>query len=408
MKKQMNNTKCMKSNKVSVVVPIYNVEKYVEKCILSLINQTLSNMEILLVDDGSTDLSGKICDQYAAKDDRIRVIHKENGGITSARRAGIQMATGDYIGFVDGDDWVDPNMYEDMLNIVKMYDLDILITAIYRDNDKKTYAKWDAALLAEGLYCGGEKEQFDIKILENGKQQINGSINNKLFATKLMKNNIKKMSDSIKGNCDDFLLLFLCLLEADKVYISQKAYYHGYDREGSASRSKVKEWYTQVDHIYDVMINAIKNHEHHEILRQQIDIYITNNIIRGIRNLTDKLIIPEYIYQNKNDISVVKRIIIYGAGAVGKSFFKQLEHMEGYQIVGWIDKNWQKYKEDYEIVSDISVINNIVYDYIIIANAKSSVVRQIRDNLLELGIPNEKIIAELPNTIAYYFNNNGI
>ena len=97
--------------KVSIIVPVYKVEKYLRKCIDSIINQTLKDIEIILVDDGSPDNCGKICDEYAAKDTRIKVIHKENGGLSSARNAGMEVAEGEYIGFVDSDDWIESDMY---------------------------------------------------------------------------------------------------------------------------------------------------------------------------------------------------------------------------------------------------------------------------------------------------------
>ena len=106
----------MNSNpKISVIVPVYKVEKYLDKCVESIVNQTYKNLEIILVDDGSPDNCPAMCDEWAEKDERIRVIHKENGGLADARNAGMDIATGDYIGFVDSDDWIEPNMYEVLL-----------------------------------------------------------------------------------------------------------------------------------------------------------------------------------------------------------------------------------------------------------------------------------------------------
>ena len=96
----------MKNKLVSIVVPIYNVEKYLKRCVNSLLNQTYKNIEIILVDDGSTDSSGAICDQYKPKDNRIVVVHKSNGGLSDARNTGIDMARGEYIAFVDSDDYI--------------------------------------------------------------------------------------------------------------------------------------------------------------------------------------------------------------------------------------------------------------------------------------------------------------
>ena len=101
---------------ISIIIPVYNVEQYLNRCIDSVINQTYKNLEIILIDDGSTDNSGKICDEYALKDNRIKVIHKENGGVSSARNVGLDIAKGEYIGFVDSDDFIELDMYETLLN----------------------------------------------------------------------------------------------------------------------------------------------------------------------------------------------------------------------------------------------------------------------------------------------------
>ena len=120
---------------VSVIVPIYNVEEYIDKCIESIINQTYENLEIILIDDGSTDKCPEICDAYAIKDKRIKVIHKENGGLSSARNSGLDICSGDYIAFVDGDDWIEPNTYEQMLKVLISKNVDIVYYAV-----KKVYS----------------------------------------------------------------------------------------------------------------------------------------------------------------------------------------------------------------------------------------------------------------------------
>lgn len=103
---------------ISVIVPIYNVEKYLHRCVDSILNQTYKNLEIILVDDGSTDSSPQICDEYAQKDKRVVVIHKQNGGLSSARNAGLDVAKGNYIGFVDSDDFIATDMYESLINVI--------------------------------------------------------------------------------------------------------------------------------------------------------------------------------------------------------------------------------------------------------------------------------------------------
>lgn len=105
----------MKQKLISVIVPVYNAENYLERCLNSIVNQTYSNLEIILVDDGSRDRGPQICDSYAAGDKRIRVIHKQNGGLMSAWMAGVNVSAGDYLSFIDSDDWVETNMMEEML-----------------------------------------------------------------------------------------------------------------------------------------------------------------------------------------------------------------------------------------------------------------------------------------------------
>lgn len=121
---------------ISIIIPVYNVEKYLRRCIDSVIKQSYKNLEIILVDDGSPDNSGPICDEYAKKDVRIRVIHKANGGLSDARNAGLDIATGEYIGFVDSDDYIAEDMYELLLHNILEFDADIAICGYAHVYDK--------------------------------------------------------------------------------------------------------------------------------------------------------------------------------------------------------------------------------------------------------------------------------
>ena len=115
----------MKNKTISVIIPVYKVEEYLPKCLDSVINQTYKNIEIILVNDGSPDKSGVICDMYAGMDNRITVIHKQNEGVAKARNDALDIAKGDYIGFVDSDDWIEPDMFEFLMNNLIKYDADI-------------------------------------------------------------------------------------------------------------------------------------------------------------------------------------------------------------------------------------------------------------------------------------------
>lgn len=137
--RKMNECKKLDNVLISVIVPVYKVEQYLEKCVNSITAQTYSNLEIILVDDGSPDKCGDICDSLAEKDKRIKVIHKMNGGLSSARNAGIDIATGQYIGFVDSDDFIEPEMYEKLLKLIKQEGTKLAVCAVnyvYEDGKK--------------------------------------------------------------------------------------------------------------------------------------------------------------------------------------------------------------------------------------------------------------------------------
>lgn len=118
---------------ISIIIPIYKVEPYLRRCVDSVLAQTYTDLEIILVDDGSPDNCGAICDEYAAKDPRIKVIHKQNGGLSDARNAGLDIMTGRYVGFVDSDDWIEPQMYERLMELMTQYDADMAFGGVADD-----------------------------------------------------------------------------------------------------------------------------------------------------------------------------------------------------------------------------------------------------------------------------------
>ena len=131
----------MSKSLISVIVPVYKVENFLDRCVESIVGQTYENLEIILVDDGSPDNCPAMCDKWAEKDGRIKVIHKENGGVSSARNAALDIVSGDYICFVDSDDWIDPGMYEFLYKNSQKYDADISCCGIFDDYDdgRQTY-----------------------------------------------------------------------------------------------------------------------------------------------------------------------------------------------------------------------------------------------------------------------------
>lgn len=171
---------------ISVIIPVYNVEQYLVRCMNSVLNQTYKNLEIILVDDGSTDNSGIMCDEYAEKDSRVKVIHKSNGGLSSARNAGLDIAKGEYIGFVDSDDWISADMYSMLYELINRGNYDISICGIARTYDSQSNAFYEKSFIEK--ITEYSSIAFQKKILKVNTQDSNHYAVNKLYSKKVFKN----------------------------------------------------------------------------------------------------------------------------------------------------------------------------------------------------------------------------
>lgn len=206
-------------HKITIIIPVYKVENYLNQCIQSVLQQTYSNLEIILVDDGSPDKCGSICDCYASKDTRIKVIHKENGGLSDARNAGINIATGDYIGFVDSDDFIAPDMYETLLNVILKDNVDIAIckTETFTGKRKEYSEKVDENYRVS-IYS--PEDALKEMLLE---KQYNTSAWDKLYRREIF-NNIRYPKGKIY---EDLFTTYKLINEANTVgYINKIGYYY--------------------------------------------------------------------------------------------------------------------------------------------------------------------------------------
>ncbi|MBQ1291241.1 MAG: glycosyltransferase [Lachnospiraceae bacterium] len=210
---------------ISIAVAVYNGEAYLHRCIDSLLNQTYQNLEIILVDDGSTDESPRICDAYAKKDPRVKVVHKKNGGLASGRNAGIDAATGTYMAFFDEDDWAEPEMYENLLWALKEFGADLAVTRyrwVYQDGTAE--ASTDSVILMEG------QEALEQYIHENDAIQIQNAAWNKLYPRAL----IGDLRFEENRWYEDVLYTTKLLTKVSKViYLDQALYNYVCDRPGS-------------------------------------------------------------------------------------------------------------------------------------------------------------------------------
>mgnify|MGYP005925153365 CR=1 FL=1 len=222
------------NNKISIVVPVFNIEGYVERCLQSLLQQTYTNLEVLAIDDGSTDSSGAILDRLATTDSRIKVIHKENGGVTSARMAGIRNATGEWIGFVDGDDKIESDMYERLLRNSAEYHADISHCGYQMCfDDGRIHYFHNTGLLVQQDKITALKELLSGVRIEPG-------LCNKLFHKTLFRSLLHggAVPLDIKIN-EDLLMNYRLFSEAERTVFEDWCPYHYIVRSTSASQAKL-------------------------------------------------------------------------------------------------------------------------------------------------------------------------
>lgn len=215
---------------ISIVVPVYNTEAYLDKCVKSIINQTYSDIELLLIDDGSTDKSGILCDDWAKKDSRIKVIHKENGGLVSSWKRGVAEASGQYLMFVDSDDWIDTNMLAEMSLFLSDSNAEIIASdyIIERAQSNGLFEQeYVYQTLSPKTYNRNEIEQKVFpELLGNEHRPVAISRCMKLISRELILNNIKYTDDSIQM-AEDLSIMLPSLYDCQRLIImDHKAYYH--------------------------------------------------------------------------------------------------------------------------------------------------------------------------------------
>jgi glycosyltransferase involved in cell wall biosynthesis len=214
---------------ISIIVPVYNISGYLDRCVNSIINQSYENLEIILVDDGSTDDSGPICDACKDKDERIRVIHKVNGGLSSARNAGLDVMKGEYVGFVDGDDFIDKYMYETLFKAIIDNDADVVQTGFHHTEVSGNIS--DTVTFKEAIYENHD-DMFDARF---NKNNINVGVWIKLYKSKIFRN-IRFLEGCVY---EDYAIMPSILNECRKFVVIGGAFYNYVQTPGSISRGKV-------------------------------------------------------------------------------------------------------------------------------------------------------------------------
>lgn len=313
----------LKCNKVSIIIPVYNTEMYLRKTIDSILNQTYRNIEVILINDGSTDNSGKICDEYVEKDRRIKGIHKNNSGVSASRNLGIDMATGVYIQFVDSDDYIEPKMTERLVEAL-YGEVDLVISSFkkeFRSGDKKIIRNHLCPI--EGLY---EKKEF---MMNFGELFNNGFINsmcNKIYMTDILKEHNLKCVDELSMGED--LLFNLQYLNVSKCISIVKEPLYNYVKFNfnSITASVKKEFFLNQQMLFEKVRQFLfENNSSNERNLNFIEISYTDSIINCFENIFHmdanftskdrKLNICEIVYDD-----CVRRNIVYFKSGGGQKY----------------------------------------------------------------------------------------
>lgn len=254
--------------KVSVIVPIYNVEKYLKKCLDSIINQTLKEIEIILVNDGSTDGSSLILEEYKRKDNRIILINKINGGQGSARNEGIKIAKGEYIGFVDSDDWISLDMYEKLYEEAEE-NIDLVVCG--RELFNSEYKKIGEIKIENRIISIEDIEEY---IIDNLLYVQTVVCCNKLYKKRILKENNILFEDVERVGSEDALFNYCYILNSKKVKTIDRGIYKAYERAKSTTREYKKGCMNRTARLIECIYRYSKIYEREEISNRVAGIFL--------------------------------------------------------------------------------------------------------------------------------------
>ena len=302
----------------SLIVPIFNVEEFLKVCLDSIVNQTYKDLEIILVDDGSPDGCPQICDEYALKDSRIKVIHKDNGGLMSARQAGLRVATGDYVGFVDGDDYIEPDMYEKIANVIEKHSPDMVACNFFLDYSDKSVKS--EQILNREYYSREELEKEIFPYMLYNPPYYRFGVYPccwaKVFKRELLEQVLFGITSKIKIG-EDAAFTYPCLLKASSLAFVESSLYHYRVNDVSMTKAYDKNLENTINIPIKILSNAFSGEAS---LLSQIDYY--------------RLYMFEFVIRNEANENCKKT-----KGEIKKTFNKFLDDDTFVESIKKIDVN---------------------------------------------------------------------
>lgn len=390
-------------NKITVIMPIYNAELYLTDSIESILRQTYADLQIILVDDGSTDISGKICDDYAKRDRRIEVCHTENKGLVAARKLGISRALGGYIGFVDADDYIERDMYEYLHKNITESHADFIHTGYIEENSGKNK---DIYGFENGIYdLKSMEERIDFlckyMLYAGPDQAISPSIWSKLFKKELLEKSYLPLPDEQQYG-EDVLCLCLSILLSERIMLRKRAFYHYTIRQMSISHLDDIDCFMQETTLNYNVMKVIQNYDSlcYMKLKRDICCFIGNRILGNINRINKGFVCMTKHYFRDIGMLRGKKVALYGAGIVGQNYYSQFCKYRDIEIVAWFDSDWKSCQFDYaDVVDGTSKVVEYEFDKMIIAVLEKAVALEIRETLKKGGLPEGKIIWQEPENV---------
>ena len=383
---------------VTVIIPAYNIEQYIDDCLISVESQTYSELEIIVVNDGSTDDTDRIISKHKEKDGRIHVIDQENRGLVVARKVGLDKAKGKYCLFVDGDDWIDNDLIRFMVSKIDSGEYDAVHANYYEDYTDNSCicmnTKFEEVLELDCIENKTDilRKRFLANITDS---YITPSIWARIYNTDFARILYSFIPDD-QSYGEDVLFLMHLILAGKYILLTEKAFYHYRIIDNSLSHSYGVNNLASITKLYMNMIDLLKKYDVYDSLRNDVDGFYWEKLLQGIKKIERvPLMIGIYMFP---DIELLtdRSIVLYGAGTVGKDYYLQLSCYENIRIIGWVDKKYNSIVKGYRIKKPDTVLYTNNYDYVVIAANDTHIAEEIRKELLGRGIQSNKIIWKKP------------
>ena len=384
---------------ISIVVPIYGGEQYLEQCIDSILTQSHKNLEAILVNDGSPDRSGAICDHASRTDSRIQVIHQPNSGLVSARKAGVSIATGKYLGFVDGDDWIGPEFIETMYELIEVNRADLVISGHVRDILGKQEVV--RPLIDAGTYTQSDIQDVILpKAIFNGnffQHGVSTYVWNKLFKRELASQFIREIpTDIVVG--EDSALTYPYLGSASRLVVTHDAQYFYRQRPRSILKSvqDANTEFNQLSNLFQYLVNFFNGKQFGTNFFDQIMNYFYALALIRTGGIVSTPGTREF-YSPFPGLSPNKRIVVYSSGSFGQHFTGAVKRLGFFELVGWIDEDADESQRQGLPVTKLESINSFDFDLVVIASLDQEYSESIALKLENLGVTRSKISTIAPD-----------